>query len=264
MIRLVAFDLDHTLLGEENVISQRNQKAVGLILKQGVDAIICTGRMFCSAIPFAQKLGLKSPLICDNGALIRDMSGKKIIHEPIRMNLAKKVLKIAQELDIHANLFYDDKWFFKEWNEEAEFYQNKIGVKGVEVGDLRDFLSFDPTKIVFIVKPSYIHELWDYLRKQFMGKLNITVSSERNIAILSPQVNKGRALTILYNQMGLSKQEVLAIGDNYNDIDFFNAAGLSVAMGNAPEVVKRAATYVTSTNVKDGVAEALNRYVLIR
>ncbi len=263
MIKLVALDLDHTLLGADSTISQRNKAAVAQVLERGMGVVICTGRMYRSSLPFAQELGLSGPLLCYNGALVMDIeTGQELYHEPMEQELAAEILALAKAEGIHANLYYQDQVYYAQRTPEAEFYENQVKLKGELVGDLLAFLPGAPTKILFVMEPEKVQAMWKSLGPKYEGRLNLTVSESRYLEFLPLRVNKGKALSRLMEQLGLSKEEVMAVGDSYNDLELLQTAGLSVAMGNAPQAVKDVASYVTHSNLEDGVAEALHKFIL--
>lgn len=263
MIKLVALDLDHTLLGEDSTISARNKEAVARALELGIKVMICTGRMFRSSLPFAKELKLTGPLICYNGGLVKEIeSGRELFHQPLDLDLAAEILALAKKEGIHANLYYQDQLYYERWTEEAEYYTTQAKVPGKAVGDLLAFLPGAPTKILFVMEPAKVQQLWESLREHYAGKLNVTVSESRYLEFLPLQVNKGRALSSVMKQLQLKAQEVMAVGDSYNDLELIQTAGLGIAMGNAPDLVKKAAAYVTHSNLEDGVAEAINKFIL--
>jgi len=263
VIKLLAVDLDHTLLNEEHAISRRNKEAITKAMSLGVNVMICTGRMFRSALPFAQALGLKGPLVSYNGALVKDIAtGRELYHEPLPADLAKQLLALARREKIHANFYYQDELYFEAWTREAEFYLAQVKVPWQEVGDLESFFPGPPTKLLFVMDEEKVKEMWQRLGQEYQGRLNVTVSESRYLEFLSPKVNKGRALSALMDMWQLQQDEVMAIGDSFNDLEILRTAGLAVAMGNAPDPVKEAADFVTRSNREDGVAVAIEKYLL--
>ncbi len=263
MIKLVALDLDHTLLGEDRLISGRNKAAIAEALELGIKVVLCTGRMFRASERFARELNLSGPLICYNGALAKELaSGETLFHQPLALELAKQLLRFAQDERLHVNFYYQDRLYFERWTEEAKFYTSQSQVPGEAVGDLLAFLPGPPTKLLFVMEPDRVQSMWRSLREEFAGKLNVTVSESRYLEFLAPRVNKGRALAALGERLGIEAAEVMAIGDSFNDLELIRAAGLGVAMANAPQAVKAEADFVTQSNGEDGVAGAIEKFIL--
>lgn len=262
-IKLVAVDMDDTLLDNSIAISPRTREVISQAVAQGVTVTIATGRMYCSALPFAQQLGLDVPLITYNGALIKaSLSGETFYHRAINQQLAWEVLKLFKEKGWYIQSYLHDKLYVEEMNDKARYYENLAGVKAEAVGEALYTLPGEPTKLLAMAEPDKIGEIRDIVRARFGERLFVTNSKPNYLEMVDPRVNKGVALAYLAEKLGITRSDVMAIGDSNNDLDMIEYAGFGVAMGNASDRVKAAAQAVTCCNDEDGVAEAIVKYVL--
>lgn len=262
-IKLIACDLDGTLLAGDKNISGTNILFVKKAMEKGVFFCIATGRMFCSAVQFADVLGLDGPLLAYNGALIKDIGKDEVLRAmPLDKAAAQEILLYCREKDLYIQKYLSDRLYVKSATETAKAYSSKIRVPFVEEGEAFFSLSGAPSKLMLIVKEELRDEIMAELKAKFAQKVFITTSNPRFIEIVRPDVNKGEALTWLASKMGIKMDEVMAIGDSYNDMEMLQQAGVSVATENAEPGIKEMCSFVTATNDEDGVAKAIDRYIL--
>lgn len=262
-IKLVALDLDDTLLDHSNKISPRTREIIRQAVGQGATVTVATGRMYCSALPFAQQLELDVPLITYNGALIKSaLSGETLMHTPIEEDTALQVLELFRGKGWYIQSYLNDTLYVVELNEKARYYEKLAGVKAVPVGQELYTMKGSPTKMLALSEPSEIKIINDTVNAALGNKLYTAVSKPNYLEMANPAVNKGKALAFLAAKLGIQQHEVMAVGDSVNDMDMLEYAGLGVAMGNASDKVKAAANAVTCGNDADGVAEAIIKYVL--
>ncbi len=260
---LIAIDLDDTLLRDDLTVSKENKEAIGKAIELGKKVVISTGRMYKSALPFASELGVTLPLITYQGALIKDSSTSEILWErPMPVYLASEVLAYGYAKGVHINLYYDDTLYVDSITEEAVGYANLARVECQAVGDLRTFLQGDPTKILFIGDPDHLDNMLAECWERFRESLHITKSKQHYLEFMHPQASKGKALEHLGQVYGIQREEMIAVGDSYNDLDMIKYAGLGVVMGNAKEDVKAQADYITLDNESDGVADVIKKFML--
>lgn len=267
MIRLIASDLDETLLDQDSRISDENKEAVAQVLERGLTFTLATGRMFQSALPFAQELGLDSsqPIICYNGALIKRLSGETIHEIPLEPEHSIQIAEYGLRHGWTVNLYYDDELYVQEINQHVKDYADLAQVNAHVVGDLSRFIAEGEkrlSKILIVSEPEDIMGKIEQLESFMGGKVQILRSRKKYIEITNLHAHKGAALLWLADFMGLAAQEVLALGDNNNDLTMLEMAGVGVAVGNALDAVKEVADHVTSVNYEHGVARAIWNYVL--
>ena len=262
-VSLVAIDLDDTLLDEKQILTRRTIDAIRRAVDAGVAVTIATGRMYCSTVPFARELGLKIPLITYNGALIKDhLSGEVLLHQPVPIDLAREVGQLFRERGWYLQKYVDDELIVEKMDENALYYSNYARVEAKAAGD--DFFRMDKpsTKMLAMATPDTLELMQEALRERFGTQLYVARSKKTFLEIINPIANKGTALEFLANRLGIAHDEVMAIGDSMNDIDMISYAGCGIAMGNAHAAVKQAADAVTLSNADDGVATAIEKYVL--
>ncbi|TFE24302.1 Cof-type HAD-IIB family hydrolase [Cohnella luojiensis] len=240
--RLLALDLDGTLLNDRSEISNTNAKWVRHAVEAGVTVCVSTGRGFPSALPFAEQLRLDTPMITVNGGEI--WTKPHSLHRRTLLD-SQKVMKL------HALAEQHDVWF---WG----YTTNDIYNKERWVGDTitSHWLKFGYYTENLPILNEILKEIqtWD--------GLEITNSSPYNIEINSQGVSKASALEEVCRMLGYDMSEVVAVGDSLNDIAAIRASGLGVAMGNAQDEVKAAAKVVTGSHQEHGVAQVIQNYVL--
>ncbi|MEW6446574.1 MAG: Cof-type HAD-IIB family hydrolase [Bacillota bacterium] len=262
-IRLVAVDLDDTLLNSKLQISPRVKRAVSRAVTQGVYVVLATGRMFPAAVPFAWELELETPLITYQGALVKEhRTGRELYYRPVPLELAVDVIERLSPAGLHLQVYVDDTLCMPRLTPEGERYARISGVEPRVVGDLLRFLRVPPTKIVMIAPEREIDLLLPELLSRYDGVLHVSKSKPYFLEFSEPRATKGEALKHLSAELGISREEVMAIGDGYNDIPMLEFAGVAVVMGNARPEIKGYAAHVTPGNDEDGVAIAIETLIL--
>lgn len=261
-IKLVAIDLDDTLLKNDLTISPRAKEAIRQAAEKNVFVTLATGRMYCSALPYAQELGLDLPLITYQGALVKYADGREVYHRPIPLALAKEVVDFILPYGYHLNVYIDDQLYMGKDSPEGQRYLSLAKVPLHLVDNLSEALTKEPSKLLIIAQPEELDNLSRDIREAFGTGLNIVKSRSTFLEISHPQATKGTALMHLAKSLGLTAPQVMAIGDSLNDLDMLEYAGLGVAMSNAMPELKKAARFVTKTNNDDGVAEAIENFIL--
>lgn len=264
-VKLVALDLDDTLLDCGLRISPRCIQTIQAVRKQGVIATIATGRMFKSVLPYARQLEMDVPLITYQGAWVKNsLSGEVLYYRPVDRELARAVFEFFDCCGVHYHSYFDDNLCMENLTEEGRYYAQIAGVKPVIVDNLyAELENREPFKIMGITfNEKMLLDMELSLKNRFGRELYITRSKPNFLEVMNRQATKADALQVVAEHYGIDRSNVMAIGDSYNDMDMLEWAGLGVAMGNAPKDVKEAADYVTTSNEEEGVAEALRRFVL--
>jgi Cof subfamily protein (haloacid dehalogenase superfamily) len=271
-IRLIALDLDGTTVGSSNQIQPQVAQAIAAARARGVQVAIATGRMFRSALRFHQDLDLTLPLMAYQGALIKAPATDKVYRHwtlPQAHTLALldyfQQVDFAEHLSIH--LYVNDQLYVREILPETIVYAERSGIEPTAVGDLHQFVlsSPEPTKLLALSEqPPLIDQLLLELRQQYSpAELYFTKSVATFFEATHPQVNKGTAVRYLAEDLlGLTADQVMAIGDNFNDVEMIQYAGIGIAMANAPEAVRAAANWVAPDVEADGVAAAIEQFIL--
>lgn len=261
MIKMVATDIDGTILGESFEFSPAIIECIKNLTLKDIKVVLVTGRMHLAALKLAQKLGLNTPIVSYQGGLIKEQNGNTLYQRNLDPKRVKEVIKWAKENDIHINLYMDDILYVENDNIAIKRYTGErfipykvCNFDDLEIKNVNKILAIDFNDAEKVTN-------WvSYLRK-LMPELYIVKSTPYFCEVSNNEAKKSCAVEFLQNYWGLNKDEILCIGDQNNDIELLKAGGIAVAMGNATEELKSAADYVTDTIDNDGFVKAINKFV---
>ena len=263
--KLLAMDLDGTLIGNDLLLSERVRRAVAAAEAAGVRAALATGRMFRATLPFAKALGITTPAICYQGAMVHEIEGDGIIYQQaVPLDAARDAIAEAEARGLVALSYVNDWCYAGKDSPEAQFYARHSRIQPRFVGELLDWLDTPPTKLVIVSTAEQTDANVAHFREVFGNRINVTKSYPLFTEIIHADVSKGRALARLAESLGIAREEVVAIGDNLNDLDMIQYAGLGIAMGNGAPAVRQAAGWVCPSQADDGVAVAIEERVLAK
>ena len=261
--KLFVTDMDGTLLNNEHKISKGNKHMIKRAVEAGVIFTIATGRMYASALPYAQELELDVPIITYNGALIKTAGGKELYASYLDEAVVKDLLDFAQECELYIHLYSDDQLYFIVNDEHAQYYQKACGVQGKTVGqDIYKYNVHVPKMLIMTDTPEQADAVIKLVQKKFGRRIEAMKSAPTYVELIKPGVNKATAIAKLAEILNIPSEQVLAIGDSSNDVSMLTSVAISVAMGNANAEAKAAARYMVTDNEHDGVAEALERFCM--
>jgi Cof subfamily protein (haloacid dehalogenase superfamily) len=262
-IRLLVLDIDGTISGRTNQVSKPVQRAIQAVLAKGIPVALATGRMYCSAMRFHRCIKSPLPLIVYNGAWIQDpLTQERHQHLPVPSQFAQQLLddleqpELSDRLGVH--FYIDDRLYVRQVTALTESYAKRSGIEAIAVGDLRSLLDRHPTKVLALSsEASLVQDLLHHLQKRYNSEELYFLEATH------PDANKGTATRYLAeNILGLEAKQVMAIGDNFNDVLMLQYAGLGIAMGEAPTPVKELADWVAPSVEEDGVAVAIKKFLL--
>ena len=264
MIGLVAFDLDGTLIGRDLVLRPRVREAVARMLERGVRGCIVTGRMYRAAVTFARELGFDTPVVCYQGAAVIDPQSDAVLRDlPIDVETVGAVVDAVERDGMHLQLYRNDEYYCERRNRFSDLYASLSGSQPVIVPSLRESFAYSPaTKAVVIDDPERAGAYVARVRDALGARVNVTRSYPEFVEILNPAVDKGDALRFVASHLGIAMTGVAAVGDSWNDVALLRASSLAIAMGSAPPELREVADAVVADVADDGVAEAIERYVL--
>lgn len=272
MYKLVAIDLDGTLLNSGKRISDENKNTLRLAMEKGVKIVVCSGRIFSGARIFALEIGTNGPLIACNGAIIKDLETEELLYtSTLDMEDSCKIIDICRREDIYFHAYIGDTMYTEKLDYSSLFYwernqelpeEDRIDIQIVE--SMKKLLSEIPTPVAKFVVICKDNEKLLRIRKLVERIEGVTVvsSGQDNFEVVNAGVGKGAALKFLAERLGIRREETMAIGDNENDISMLEYAGLSIVMENGEPFVKELADFITVSNNENGVAYAIRKFIL--
>lgn len=263
MYRLLAIDLDGTLLTPQKLITPRTQKALIQAAEMGITIVIATGQTFQVLRQVCADLPLTAPQIIENGAIIADIQHGTVLHEQLLpAEYILPALDTLRSLGLYR-VYHTFQCVYVDNNtpRARNWYRPPLSPP-VEIADVASIYPQPCIKIVGVGEVETLREKRRELERIFDGTLYVTQSSPDLVELLHPAVSKGNALRAIAADLGIAPAEVVAIGDNHNDIGMLRFAGLGVAMGHAHAEVKAAADYVTLSNAEEGVAAVIEEVIL--
>jgi Cof subfamily protein (haloacid dehalogenase superfamily) len=274
-VQLIALDIDGTLLSSRFTVSERNRAAIAEATRRGIEVALVTGRRYDFAMPVARQIDSPLTMIVNNGALVRSKEGETRMRHLLARNTAARVLEAMASWRDAASVVFDRPLANQVMLEKIDledgirgaYYRRNLQFLG-EARPLETCLTEDPIQIMFAgrLKPmraaeqalrgvSFAEEFW----------MAVTTYEQKDfsmIDVINPRVTKGTTLAEWAALRGIAPQEILAIGDNHNDAEMLSLVGIPVVMENAVPELKTRGWHVTHTNDEDGVAAAIERFVL--
>jgi len=257
--RLIALDIDGTLLNDRDELTEPTRRAVLEAYSMGARIVLCTGRGPYNAVPVMKELGLEGAVITHNGAATVESADYSLAHQfTFELADALPIIEHSRKLGLHCDICSAFELYVDRAGDKERDMYRRFGITPVFVPDIAR-LDIAPVKLTLFGDPALIDEVerdWASLR----FPLAMIRSADEFIDVMHPDASKGSALRVLAERLGIGREQIMAIGNYYNDIAMLRYAGLGIAMDNAPEGVKRAADAVTVSNNEDGVSLALRRY----
>ncbi len=269
-IRLLVVDIDGTIAGPANCVSDRVLSALQQVQAKGIPVALATGRMYRSAVRFHQIVQSTMPVISYQGAWIQNPQDKTLHqHTPLPGQLAAALIDYFSQphLQPHVSihLYLDDQLHVQEMLADTQAYIDRAGITPILVNNLRSLLDRSPTKLLAMSQNTQLitNALADLKTRYSSNQMYLTTSVDTFLEATHPAVNKGNAVNYLAESvLGITPQQVMAIGDNCNDLEMLQSVGIGVAMGDAPEIVKAAADWIAPNVEADGAAIAIEKFLL--
>ncbi len=264
MIKMVATDIDGTILKWSFEYTPEVKQAIKKLQQKGIKVVLVTGRMHCAALGIAKELGITEPIVSYQGGMIKEFykCDDVLMRCDMDSDKALEIIDWAHENNVHINLYMDDILYVEEDTETIRKYTDARFID-------YHVCKFDKLKIKNINKilaidfnnPERVTGWVNDLRKLYPD-LYIVKSTPYFCEIANQSATKGAAVEFLCKKWGIKQEEVLAIGDQDNDIELLKAGGIKVAMGNATQALKDAADYITDTVENDGWVTAVEHFCL--
>jgi hypothetical protein len=266
MIKLLALDIDGTLIREDNKISAVVRESILKAYHNGVKVVLLSGRNYFGMKDYIQELGLKGIAASANGAEIVRIEDEEVIHqETIPYDIARSVVEKSISVGTVPINFSNCKVYTKGFDSLPMDYIKALNQEFHYIEDIYENLKEYPSaKLMMVGAQNDLATIKEFSLTSYGEVLNADFSMETLLEVYSNKADKGKALSFMMEHYGVLKEETMCIGDSENDIPMFKTAGLSVAMGNASENVKSHAMEITGHVENDGVKLALDKHVFGR
>lgn len=265
MYKLIAIDVDDTLLSDNLTVSEGTRQAMASAIEMGVTVTLATGRMFASAQKIAKSINLNVPIITYQGALVKTLLDGQVLYErPVPADAAKELHTFCKEQRLHLQLYVNDELYGTEDNERIRAYSKLSNIPYLIEPDFGKLIEMPTNKMLMIDEPDRLDEIAIQLQALIGDRVHITKSKAHYLEVMHKEGTKGHALKHMAEHIGCTMEETIAIGDAWNDREMIQAAGLGVAMGNAVPLLKEIADYVTFSNNEEGVKHVIEKFVLKR
>ncbi len=261
MIKMVVTDIDGTIYSPENGISENVKKCIHNLISSGKYVAIATGRTYSSAKYIADMIGIKCPLICYQGGLVNSYEGEILDVKYLNPDIAREIITDCRKRNIHLNVYIEDTLYVED---DDKYIKDYIGDKGIDYFKVNSFDELDFSKLNKLLAINYDTKFIDDFIVELRNKypqIYVVKSFDYFCEIANKEATKGSAIKFLANRLGFSEKEVLAIGDQNNDIEMVKTAGIGVAMANGTDEIKAEADYITDTVQNDGFVKAINKFV---
>lgn len=264
-IRMIAIDLDDTLLHDDISVSSYTKDTLRRVMEKGIPVVIATGRMFQAARPWGKEIGLGDvPMICYTGALVgMCRSGRILEHVTMNLELARDILETGRTHGWYMHTYIDDEVYMPFRDERTDIYEKQCGITAHIAGEKFWKPEKAPTKIlVFDYDTAVMKEAEEILKKKYGEVTNQVKSKPEFFEMNTRGISKGTALKELCRKWNIPTETLMTIGNGHNDISMFDLTPWSFAVANAHDSAKEAARFMTDSNNDDGVARAIEKYVL--
>ncbi len=261
--KLLALDIDDTILPRNGVISERTKRAVKMAEDAGVYVTLATGRGFYGSSMVWKELKLDRLIINYGGAVINDAkTGKPFMVTELESSTVTEILELATALDLHVHLYQGDEIVYEHEHEYGRRYSEHLGLPARIEPNIRNMVWKNVPKVLIITEPERVPDLLPYFAEKLRGKAAVSGSSPGFIEFNKIGANKGTALKILADHLGIKQSETAAVGDNTLDVDMIEWAGLGCCVEDGNPLVKEKADLIIPKCAEDGVAYLIENYLL--
>ena len=262
MIRMIVTDLDGTLLAGKSNLPEKNIEALKRAMDSGVQVVIASGRMIEATLPIAKKIGVNAPMILLNGAMVYDLASDRILSgTTIPCETAVSLLKEFEKRGAYMQAFPGRGFYLEKACHWTAYYSDKIGVTGTEVGmPLSRWLKTDVYKLLCLGAKEETDQLVRELAPAF-PEISFVKSGDTHLEIIMKGVDKGKGLDEISKITGIGGDEIMAFGDEENDLPILRYAKYGYAMENCADCVRREMKYIAPKNTDCGVARIVNLFL---
>ncbi|CAJ1178808.1 Cof-type HAD-IIB family hydrolase [Companilactobacillus nantensis] len=267
MIKLIALDIDQTLLNSQSKITADTKHALQKALQQGIKVVLCSGRPLAGVSPYLNELGIAGDeqyAITYNGALIESVSGKVLSRQTLNNADYRRIVKYVTDNKMQYYVLGDDSKVYTSDHDinriaVVQAWENSAGIYVRTPDELP--ADFEIPKAAIVGEKETLDEYETPVKQEFSDDYYVVRAADNFLELMHKNVNKGSGLTKLTSLLDIKPEEVMAFGDEQNDLPMFKFAGTAVCMGNGSDLAKSHADYVTDTNDNDGIAKALDKFI---
>jgi Cof subfamily protein (haloacid dehalogenase superfamily) len=267
-VKLIAIDMDGTLLTKHKIITPAVFTAIKKVRERGIKIVITTGRPFLGVLPYIDELNLREPdnfVITYNGALAQEIyTGEEFVRYPLSYDDFLELETLSRKIRVHMHSITNDAIYTSNrdisWYTAHEVYRVKMPFFYRTPEEMNE--SLEIIKIMYVDVPETLFEAVAKIPPHVLDRFSASWSAPYYYEFINKNANKGVTLKKLSEKLGVRPDDIMAIGDNGNDLSMIEFAGIGVAMGNATDAVKERAQIIGPSNEEDGVARILEKYVL--
>lgn len=266
-IKLVALDIDDTLLNSKGEILESTKKVISQALAQGIKVVLCSGRPLAGVKPYLDQLGIQGDgqyAVTYNGAIICSAAGRILAKELLDNQQYRRLTAFGKEHQVPFNVL-DEHSVIYTADHDIDFvtvvqaWENEAGIMVRQPDELP--ADFTITKGAFVGDPERLDQIQPLVETTFGDEMYVVRAGKWFLEMMNSKVNKGNALAQLNELLQIAPDEVMVFGDEGNDLAMFDFAGIAVCMGNGSDEAKAQADFVTASNDDDGIAQAFEKFI---
>ncbi|WP_347552588.1 Cof-type HAD-IIB family hydrolase [Pseudalkalibacillus hwajinpoensis] len=264
--KMIVLDLDDTLLDAEQTISPRNKEALMKAQEKGIKVVLASGRPTYGMNAFADELSLadfESYILSFNGGkIINCQSNEESFSQTLPIEAVQKLYDISLQENVYIHTYVGDEIISAEENPYTTIESDLTGLPITVIDSFMDGVTEPVVKVLMVGEPEHLKKVEKKLQAELGEEFSVMRSKPYFLEFTDKGITKGTSIEKLINEFGIKREEVIAVGDSYNDQEMIEFAGLGVAMGNAPDDIKKISDYITDTNENDGVAKVVEKFLL--
>lgn len=264
--KMIVLDLDDTLLNSDQMISNRSKEALMKAQQEGKKVVLASGRPTFGMNSFAEELNLanyESYILSFNGGKIINCRSKEdFFSSTLSIEAVQRLYEISVQEDVYIHTYVGDTIITAEENPYTTIESNLTGLPITLVDSFVEGVTEPVVKVLMVGEPEHLKKVEKKLQEKLGEEFSVMRSKPYFLEFTDKGITKGTSIEKLINECGIKREEVIAVGDSYNDQEMIEFAGLGVAMGNAPDDIKKISDYITDTNENDGVAKVVEKFLL--
>ena len=261
MIKLIALDLDNTLLEKDNSIHPRTLALLQACIRSKVTVVIATGRLYLSARKYARQIGPECKVLCYNGSMVTEADGTVLFSRALPVHTMRQIISFCRQRGLYCQFYQDHKILVEKVTEGTTIDPDLANTQAIEAVNFDDYNLLPSPKAMIVAPPESVPHIQTCLAGYLKDSVYLAQSQPYLIEIMPAGINKANSLKLLCDRLSIDSSEVMACGDNTNDAEMIRWAGVGVAVSNSISALKSDAFYVASQERSLGVAEAIEKFI---